>query len=99
MIRGAVSGRKALVGLLLHGPHGTEREIEFLVDTGFVAYLSLPRVVVSSLGLPFDHDAVVQLADGSQMMVEAYLATIVWDDEEQQIEVLALDGELCLALP
>ena len=92
MIYGTVSGRQALVTIPVGGSDAATRPIEFIVDTGFVAFLALPRTTIASLGLPFDHHGVVHLADGSHLVVQAYLATIAWDGEELIVEVLALDG-------
>jgi predicted aspartyl protease len=49
VITGIDSGRHALVRLVLRGSSRQEAEIEFVLDTGFVGFLTLPSAVVAAL--------------------------------------------------
>lgn len=63
--------------------------IEFVVDTGFVGYLTLPSAVVAALGLPYEFDTPANLADDSEVQMAVHGATIIWDGLERIVRVLA----------
>ena len=64
--------------------------IEFVVDTGFDGFLSLPMVAIVLLGLPFDQRVIANLADGRSERVDLFRATIVWEGNDRAVTVLAL---------
>lgn len=68
-----------------------EREvsIEFVVDTGFVGQLTLPTSAVEALGLAYQHTTYTNLADDSVVEMHVHAATILWQDEEIEVAVLA----------
>jgi predicted aspartyl protease len=47
MITGIVTGHHAFVRLFVRGPGGQEEEVEFVLDTGFAGFLTLPYDVVA----------------------------------------------------
>jgi clan AA aspartic protease len=96
MIVSIVAGRHALVPLRVRGPSGQEAEIEFVLDTGFAGFLTLPPVTVATLSLPFAYRVPSYLADGTRVILQAYEATVLWDGEERSVEVLAMGGEALL---
>jgi clan AA aspartic protease len=63
--------------------------LDFVVDTGFNGYLTLPPQAVSAMNLPLHSSIPATLADGSQVLFSVYLATIVWDNVEKVVFVLA----------
>ncbi len=63
--------------------------VEFVVDTGFIGYLTLPSELISSLRLPFLRRITANLADDSSIHVSVHVATILWDGEIREVEVLA----------
>lgn len=63
--------------------------VEFVVDTGFSGFLTLPVLAVQSLGLQFRDQTDAHLADGSNLIVDRYRASIVWNGELKQASVLA----------
>ncbi|MBX3057089.1 MAG: clan AA aspartic protease [Anaerolineae bacterium] len=75
------------VGFQLPGQPGLS--IEFAVDTGFVGYLTLPPTAVQMLNLPFLRRVTANLADDSVIHVSVHVATIHWDGQDQEVEVLA----------
>lgn len=75
------------------GADDSLREIEFILDTGFVGYLALPLATVHALHLPFAHRSPIALADGTWVVVEVYRAIIEWENEEIDVEVLATGAE------
>ena len=90
MITGTVSGRRAFFDLDVRGPSGREARVEFVLDTGFTGVTTLPPDACEALDLPFLRSQPSGLADGSQVMLEVYEATLVWGGVERQVEVLAI---------
>ena len=75
--------------------------VEFVIDTGFTWYLTLPLSDVSVLGLPYEGEMDVDLADGSSAKVGVYTGIILWHGQKRKVPVIAT-GErplLGLALP
>ena len=67
----------------------TALTIEFVVDTDFNSYLTLPPEAVVAMRLPVESMVTVRLADGSQSQIPIHLAKIRWDGREQFVTVLA----------
>ena len=89
MITGIVSMRCAAVELWVYGPQG-HGKVKFVLDAGFTAVTTLPPAVCIVLGLPNDRIQPSELADGTTIMLEVYIATLLWDGEERKVEVLAI---------
>ena len=53
MIHGTVVGLQARMSVILRPPGRSDVEIEFVVDTGFEGFLTLPIAVVNELQLPY----------------------------------------------
>jgi clan AA aspartic protease len=96
VITGSVSGHHALVRLELRLASGQQVEIDFVLDTGFAGYLTLPPSVISALSLPFLLRMPAYLADGSRIMLAVHEVAVLWDGTERLIEVLATGGEALL---
>ncbi|MGH2585158.1 MAG: clan AA aspartic protease [Dehalococcoidia bacterium] len=89
---GRVAGLHALVGVAFRfqdQPDLPGLSIECVVDTGFTGFLTLPPAAVARLELPFFSTIAADLADGSTVYVAVHIATIDWDGEERDVEVLA----------
>jgi clan AA aspartic protease len=93
VITGIVAGRHALVRLVLRGPGHQEAEIEFVLDTGFVGFLTLPPAAVAALSLPFVAPQIAVLADRSRTRLDLHSTTVLWDGQERDVEVLAMEGQ------
>jgi clan AA aspartic protease len=89
MMTGSVKNLHALLPVAFHSPNPFNPTIEFVVDTGFTGFLTLPVDAVSAMGLPLLYRIPADLADGSTVQVEVYAATIVWEGVERQVPVLA----------
>jgi clan AA aspartic protease len=88
MIAGQVDGREPRVTVtLLNG--GQALAIEFVVDTGFNGYLTLPPAAVTALGLPFLYHIFANFADDRSEQVAVHEARIRWHEAEREVEVLA----------
>ena len=83
-----VDGRVTLPVNLCLG-EGTDLTINFVVDTGFNSYLTLPPDAVAAMRLPLESMITARLADGSQSQIAIHLAKIRWDGREQFVTVLA----------
>src|SRR5438034_8760030 len=93
MITGIVSGRHAMVPLTLRGPRDPGAEIDFVLDTGFVGFLTLPPDVVATLSLPFVAPQIAVLADGTRIRLDLHSAVVLWDGQEREVELLAMVGQ------
>jgi clan AA aspartic protease len=90
MITGQVSNRRALVPVTLHLSGPPDLVIEFVVDTGFAGFLTLPLAAVLAMGLPYQHHTPAGLADDSQVQIPVYEAMIVWEGVDRAVRVLAM---------
>ena len=63
--------------------------IDFVVDTGFTGFLTLPLAAVTVLGLPFLGSTPASLANDETVTLSLYGATIIWDGVERYVKVLA----------
>ncbi len=92
MIEGSVDATlECRIALGLRSPSGETRDVDAVVDTGFSRFLTLPPSVVEELGLPFAGARLVILADGSEVALDAYAATVLWDGRPREIVVYAAD--------
>ncbi len=64
--------------------------IEYVIDTGFIGFLTLPIADVQILNLPFLREMPAKLADGSAIDIDVHAAVILWDGVERSVEVLAM---------
>jgi len=93
MITGRITAqREAVVRLVIldmvHQPH----DVDTVIDTGFNGFLTLPRAIVQTLQLPLAGNRRVTLGDGSTVVLDLYLATVLWDTQPREVLVLAAEG-------
>ena len=92
MIEGVVNAdHEAVVTLPLHGPEGHSLKTEAVVDTGFSRFLTLPRSAVTDLGLKSVGVNQVVLADGSEVALDVYGVTVLWDGQTRDVVAYAAD--------
>ncbi|MDF2387629.1 clan AA aspartic protease [Nostoc ellipsosporum NOK] len=89
MISGIVKNGRPTVNIIFRLPNQLDFSIEFVIDTGFTEFLSLPSAAVSLLGFPFLYDTYANLADNSNVILPVHQATIIWNGEEREVNVLA----------
>jgi clan AA aspartic protease len=88
MISGTVSAnREATVLLTLRGPDHRDMDIEFVIDTGFNGWITLPSSLISQLALPWRRRGLGELADGSETIFDIFEAMVLWDGELRRIWV------------
>ena len=88
-MNGWVTGYHAIIGMTFRTDTQAHIVIDCIVDTGFVGYLTLPPAAVRTLNLPFLRWISASLADDSTIHVGVHVATILWDGEAHEVEVLA----------
>ncbi len=93
MIEGVVNAAyEAVITLTVQGPAGQTQDIDAVVDTGFTGFLTLPSGVVMELGLPFINVSQATLADGSEVTLDVFRATVLWDGEPRYVRAYAADA-------
>jgi clan AA aspartic protease len=90
LISSIVRNGRATVNILFRLLNQPDFSIEFVIDTGFTEFLSLPPAAVTLLGFPFVYDTYANLADNSNVILPVdHQATIIWNGEEREVNVLA----------
>lgn len=72
---------------------GQRHDVEAVIDTGFNGFLTLPTALIAALGLPWLCRQQGQLADGSILTFDVYVATVDWHGQSLSIEVEAADTQ------
>lgn len=70
-----------------------KRTVDAVIDTGFTSFLSLPPSIITDLGLPWHYRDVGTLGDGSEVVFEIYKASVIWDGQNQVVDVAASDAD------
>ncbi|WP_420759998.1 clan AA aspartic protease [Nostoc sp. CALU 546] len=65
-------------------------EIEFVIDTGFEGFLTLPPDLVAKLSLPYIAKIQANIADNSKTTTNAHAIKILWNGTEREVIVLAM---------
>ncbi len=89
MIYGRLIEGKAIVPVIFRLPAQPDFSLSCVIDTGFNGYLTLPPQAVSAMNLPLYSNTGVRLADGSETLLAVHVATIVWDNVEKVVLILA----------
>ena len=89
MIYGRIIDAKATVPVVFRLPGQPDFSIDFVIDTGFNDYLTLPPQAISAMNLPLYSSIPARLADGREILLSVHLGTIVWDNVEKIVPVLA----------
>ena len=81
-----------MVPLRLLGTNGTTLDVEAVLDTGFTESLTLPQALVTGLAFPRVNTDTVTLADGSIIVVDLYVGTVIWDGQARSIILHCMEG-------
>ncbi len=92
MMTGTITNKRAHLERPVRGAGG-QGMVEFTVDTGYTAYLTLPPSYCEALQLPFVRDEEAYMANGSLVWTEIYSVLLDWDGEERAVEVIAVESE------
>ncbi len=97
MIVGVFRDRMPRISLSLQGGGGTFA-VEFVLDTGFQGFLSLPRSILNRLGSAPVGNQVTRLADGSLDIVPDHRVFVDWDGELREMEAIAYENNSLLGM-
>jgi clan AA aspartic protease len=93
MISGKFADNKVILPVRFILPEAMSFSIEFVLDTGFNGYLTLPVNAVGAMNLPLFSTTTAILADGTQSLISTHLASIDWHDQDLSGPVLAMGGK------
>jgi len=94
MISGQVnSNLQAIVRIAVFDTNGAEQEFDAIVDTGFNGSLTLPTILIHSLGLVWRNRGTAIVGDGSVQSCDIYSAVVHWDTQPRNILVEAVDTD------
>jgi clan AA aspartic protease len=94
MIFGLVNNNcEAIIKVAVGGVDSPKMAIDAVIDTGFTGFLSLPHSIAADLGLAWHYRDIGTLGDGSEVVFEIYKASVIWDGQNQVIDVAASDSD------
>lgn len=92
MITGRVTAdREAIIRIEVAGPSEQFEPVEAVIDTGYNGDLTLPDGVISALRLPFGGHRRGTLANGSGLLLDVYLATVIWHGKRRDVLISQAD--------
>ena len=83
---------QAMVPVTIHDLLGQTLALDAILDSGFSGYLTLPLAIITTLQLPFLGSRVFSLGNNAQANFDIYVATLIWDGEEKNIQVLSSEA-------
>lgn len=94
MISGKVTtNREAVIKLEVVGSNQRKEKIVAIIDTGFNGYLTLPSGLINHLKLQLSGNRRATLGDGNVVVLDVYLAKVLWHEQEREVLVLQADGD------
>jgi clan AA aspartic protease len=98
MITGKFVDKKIVLPVKFLLSSDTILSVDFVVDTGFNGYLTLPVGAVGAMNLPLFSTTITILADGTRAEIPTHVATIDWHDRELLVPVLAMGTKPLLGI-
>lgn len=99
MMTGTInSDLEALLQLTVQDANGQPHLVEAVVDTGFNGFLTLPPAFIAAMGLQWLCRQQGQLADGSFLTFDVYVATVDWEGRPRGVEIEAADAQPLLGM-
>ena len=93
MINGQVTAnREAVIELEIVSSDQKIERVEAVIDTGFNGYLTLPSDLVNRLKLQLAGNRRATLGDGNTVVLDVYLAKVIWHGREREVLVLQAEG-------
>ncbi len=93
MITGQVTAnREAVIELEIVSQNQKIERVEAAIDTGFNGYLTLPSDLVNRLNLQLAGNRRATLGDGNTVVLDVYLAKVIWHGQEREVIVLQAEG-------
>ena len=75
-----------MVTIPIHGPDGHTREIQAVVASVYNGFLTLPRILVAELELPYATVGYAFLANGEEASFDVHSVTALWDGQPRNID-------------
>lgn len=99
MILGSINvDLEATIQLRVRGPAGREDDIEAAIDTGFNGFLTLPPMLVQSLGLVRIGRGRAVMASGRRELFSIYEVAVFWDNQWRSVEAVSADSSALLGM-
>jgi predicted aspartyl protease len=99
MIRGTVNAKhEGTLQLRVRGPVGIELAIDFVIDTGLSAPVTLSTTDISTLGLTRISTSYAVLADGSVSHFGVFAAEVFWAGAWRPVLVSGMGGEALIGM-
>lgn len=99
MITGTITAnREAVVPLQLVASAGQAVDIDAVVDTGFTGSLTLPLGLIGLLGFAFRSRQQIMLGDGSLVLADVFVGTVLWEGKSIVIEIDAAETDPLLEM-
>ena len=93
MIIGKVTAnREAVIELEIIGSNQKRENVETVIDTGFNGYLTLSSDLINYLKLQLAGSRHVTLGDGNVVVLDVYLAKVLWHGQEREVLILEAEG-------
>ena len=93
MITGKITtNREAIIELEVIGSNQRTEKVEAVIDTGFNGYLTLPNDLINYLKLQRAGSRYVTLGDGNVVVLDVYLAMVLWHGQQREVLALQADG-------
>lgn len=93
MINGQVTAnREAVIELEIVSSNQKIERVEAVIDTGFNGYLTLPSDLVNRLNLQLAGNRRATLGDGNTVVLDVYLAKVIWHGREREVLVLQAES-------
>jgi clan AA aspartic protease len=98
MIGSVNADLEPLLRLIVRDTGGRPQEVEAVIDTGFNGFLTLPPALITALGLTWLCRQEGQLADGSILPFDVYVATVDWHGQAKNVEIEAAEPQPLLGM-
>ena len=66
--------------------------VDFAIDTGFTDEITLPPDIIDQLGLPFNRDVQLFMADGTVYVGTVHTGWVMWHDRVREIDLVSVDA-------
>lgn len=98
-MRGVVNKRyEAILRVRLRGPSDNVLEVDAVIDTSYISYLTSPFDLIQQLQLKIESKGYALLADGSPLVFETYTGEIEWQGQWQPVLISTVGDETLLGM-
>ena len=93
MIKGHVTGdREAVIQMEVFGLVRGRETVDAVIDTGFNGFMALPGDIIDRLRLQRAGKRRATLADGRTLLLDVFIASVLWHARKRDVLVLRTDG-------